>query len=71
MGLARTGSFAGNSSGDIFIAFSTANESTLELTAGTGGARNDGVGAGLNDGRVVAHLDFLPGEHVRLHPQWL
>lgn len=30
MGLARTGSVAGNSSGDIFIAFSTANGATLD-----------------------------------------
>jgi L-aminopeptidase/D-esterase-like protein len=30
MGLARTGSVAGNSSGDIFIAFSTANSSATE-----------------------------------------
>ena len=30
MGLARTGSTAGNSSGDIFIAFSTANPKAAE-----------------------------------------
>ena len=66
MGLARTGSYAGNSSGDIFIAFSTGNESTLETTAGTGAARNDGVGTALKDGSVVSHLNFIPGEHVRL-----
>ena len=36
MGLARNGSYAGNSSGDIFIAFSTANAAALEETAGTG-----------------------------------
>lgn len=65
MGLARTGSYAGNSSGDIFIAFSTGNESTLEVTAGTGAARNDGVDATLNHDSVVGHLDFVPGEHVR------
>lgn len=70
MGLARTGSYAGNSSGDIFIAFSTGNESTLEVTAGTGGARNDGTGASLNDGSVVAHLGFVPGEHVQSHAFW-
>ena len=63
MGLARTGSYAGNSSGDIFIAFSTANESTLEMTAGTGGAR--GGGTGPSSGSVVSHVDFIPGEHVR------
>lgn len=65
MGLARTGSYAGNSSGDIFIAFSTGNESTLEMTAGTGGARNNGVGASLKNSSVVSHLEFIPGEHVR------
>jgi L-aminopeptidase/D-esterase-like protein len=32
MGLARTGSIAGNSSGDIFIAFSTANAQAAEGT---------------------------------------
>ena len=30
MGLARLGSFAGNGSGDIFVAFSTANEKSME-----------------------------------------
>jgi L-aminopeptidase/D-esterase-like protein len=65
MGLARTGSYAGNSSGDIFIAFSTGNESTLEMTAGTGGARNNGVGASRKNSSVVSHLEFIPGEHVR------
>jgi D-aminopeptidase len=34
MGLARMGSFAGNSSGDIFIAFSTANATALSGTRG-------------------------------------
>lgn len=63
MGLARTGSYAGNSSGDIFIAFSTANESTLEMTSGTGGAR--GGDTGPRNGSVVSHVDFIPGEHVR------
>lgn len=33
MGLARNGSYAGNGSGDIFIAFSTANESATGPTA--------------------------------------
>jgi L-aminopeptidase/D-esterase-like protein len=32
MGLARTGSIAGNSSGDIFIAFSTANQAAAQRT---------------------------------------
>ena len=30
MGLARLGSFAGNGSGDIFVAFSTANAKSME-----------------------------------------
>jgi D-aminopeptidase len=33
MGLARNGSYAGNGSGDIFIAFSTANESASQVDA--------------------------------------
>jgi len=32
MGLARTGSISGNSSGDIFIAFSTANPAAAKTT---------------------------------------
>ena len=32
MGLARLGSFAGNGSGDIFVAFSTANAKSMEGT---------------------------------------
>lgn len=32
MGLARTGTVANNSSGDIFLAFSTANEAAMEIT---------------------------------------
>ncbi len=34
LGLSRTGSFAGNGSGDIFIAFSTANEKANQANAG-------------------------------------
>ena len=34
MGLARTGSYASNSSGDIFIAFSTANEGANQADSG-------------------------------------
>ncbi len=34
LGLARTGSIASNGSGDIFIAFSTANEDVDQATAG-------------------------------------
>ncbi len=34
LGLARTGSLAGNGSGDIFIAFSTANEQANQATSG-------------------------------------
>lgn len=33
LGLARNGSYAGNGSGDIFLAFSTANESASQVTA--------------------------------------
>ena len=36
MGLARNGSYAGNGSGDIFIAFSTANAQASQAKAGTG-----------------------------------
>jgi L-aminopeptidase/D-esterase-like protein len=67
LGLARNGSYAGNSSGDIFIAFSTANESSLEATAGTGGGRNDG-GEAEGSSSAVTTLDFLPGEHVSRNP---
>ncbi|HYK99754.1 MAG TPA: P1 family peptidase [Steroidobacteraceae bacterium] len=35
LGLGRTGSIAGNGSGDIFIAFSTANPSASEISHGT------------------------------------
>ena len=35
MGLARNGSYAGNGSGDIFIAFSTANENASQVAATT------------------------------------
>jgi D-aminopeptidase len=35
MGLARNGSYAGNGSGDIFIAFSTANDDASRLTPST------------------------------------
>jgi D-aminopeptidase len=33
LGLARTGSYAGNGSGDLFIAFSTANAGVLQSNA--------------------------------------
>lgn len=48
MGLARMGSYAGNGSGDIFVAFSTANAEAAK-------------GAALNDARFVGndHLDDL------------
>jgi D-aminopeptidase len=35
MGLGRLGSWAGNSSGDLFLAFSTANRSNPSVTAET------------------------------------
>ena len=63
MGLARNGSYAGNSSGDIFIAFSTANAAALEETAGTG-LRRGGGGQNAAVESAVKPLDFLPGEHM-------
>ena len=48
MGLARMGSYAGNGSGDIFLAFSTANAAVT-------------AGAALKDARFLGndHLDGL------------
>ena len=63
MGLARNGSYAGNSSGDIFIAFSTANAAALEETAGTG-LRRGGGGQNAATESAVKPLEFLPGEHM-------
>jgi D-aminopeptidase len=40
MGLARTGSSSGNGSGDLFIAFSTANETAAGQSAGSGTVRD-------------------------------
>lgn len=57
MGLARNGSTAGNSSGDIFIAFSTANK-VLGETAGTGSSRNGSAAPGT----AVKQIQMLPGE---------
>ena len=64
MGLARNGSYAGNSSGDIFIALSTANAAALEETAGTGLRRGGGGGQNAATESAVKRLEFLPGEHM-------
>jgi D-aminopeptidase len=40
LGLARTGSISGNGSGDLFLAFSTANQAAAAREAATGGERS-------------------------------
>jgi len=43
LGMARTGALGGNGSGDIFLAFSTANAGAASSQAGTDGSRRRGV----------------------------
>jgi D-aminopeptidase len=69
MGVARMGSYAGNGSGDIFIAFSTAN-SQLDRSGGTGvggssssSSSSSGGGGGTVDSTVHS-VEFLAGESM-------
>ena len=53
LGLARTGTVGNNSSGDIFLAFSTANEEAFSQRSGL--TRMAALGTGLDD-HVFTHL---------------
>ena len=55
LGLARTGTVGNNSSGDIFLAFSTANEQSLAQRSGL--TRMDALGNGDIDGLFLATVE--------------
>ena len=57
LGIARSGSVAAHTSGDIFLAFSTANAAALRDSGGRESGEGDGAGP---DSEQPRRLDFLP-----------
>ena len=57
LGIARSGSVAAHTSGDIFLAFSTANMEALRDSGGRDSGEGDGAG---QDSAAPRRLDFLP-----------